>query len=146
MNHENLETSAPIQNTSESDYRKEYLEILNTHRQKLGLKKLELLDEINEISSEHSLDMATGSVWFGHWGWKKRCSELKNFFFFNLCGEVVAKGQVSPSVVFEAWINSDSHRATLEENRYTHTGISYEEDSGGTKYWTQIFIERISDK
>jgi uncharacterized protein YkwD len=122
-----------------------YLNLLNEYRAKLNLKSLKLSENINNVCYGHSSNMANKKVWFGHTGFSSRCSELKNYFpQMNLCGEVVANGQDDEEEVLKAWINSYSHRLTLEGDRYTHTGIAWSEDSSGKKYWTQIFIEDTS--
>lgn len=120
----------------------EYLELVNAHRKRLGLRVLESTPVIQEVAEEHSKNMAMGYQRFGHNGWKLRCQEVKaSLGGGNMCGEIVAWGQKTPRAVFNAWLGSRSHRLTIEGNRYTHTGLGFMRSRSGEIYWTQIFLE-----
>lgn len=120
----------------------EFMQLLNSHRQSLGLRGLVLDMEVTQVAETHSQNMADGKVAFGHNGFSSRCSESKAILGGgNLCSENVAMGQKSAQAVFKAWMNSSGHRANMESSRVTHTGFGYAQNSQGTYYWTQIFIE-----
>ena len=57
-------------------------------------------------------------------------------------GENVAYGFNSAQGVLTGWLNSESHRAIIENPHYSHFGISIEKNPSGRNYFTQIFIER----
>jgi uncharacterized protein YkwD len=119
----------------------EYMEILNSHRQRLGLRPLIYTLIIEPVAHEHSDDMARGKTSFGHSGWRARCRKITDELRGNACSEIVAMGQKTPQAVFDAWYNSSSHRASLENPRYTHTGLGVVKNSKGVIYWTQLFLE-----
>ena len=57
---------------------------------------------------------------------------------YNTAGENIAKGQKSAEAVFNAWMNSQGHRANILNSRFTQMGIGV--TSGSSKYWSQMFI------
>lgn len=119
----------------------EYLEILNQHRQALGLNRLEHSYVIEAVAYEHSSFMAEAPGRFNHNGWKGRCDRISSELKGNACSEIIAMGQKTPQAVFDSWYKSSSHRASLENPRYTHTGLGFVTNSKGVTYWTQLFLE-----
>ena len=120
----------------------EFMDLINQHRIDIGLHPLLIEEGIGNLASQHSLNMATGAVAFGHLGFSSRCLEAKLLLGGgNLCAENVAMGQRSPSAVFTAWMNSSGQRANIEQSRGTHTGFGYAQSTSGVYYWTQIFME-----
>lgn len=120
----------------------EFMDLINQHRIDIGLRPLLLDEAVSHLATQHSLDMATGAVAFGHLGFSERCLEAKNLLGGgNLCAENVAMGQKSPSAAFTSWMNSPGHRANIEQSRVTQTGFGFAQSSNGVYYWTQIFIE-----
>lgn len=122
----------------------EYMEMVNDHRESMGLKKLVYSDEIQLTALNHSRRMARKVIPFGHMGSKLRCRSVLSVLGLErgtLCGENVAVGQETPKEAFDAWMNSPSHREAIEDGRYTHSGLGYYEDFRGKIYWTQIFVQ-----
>jgi uncharacterized protein YkwD len=120
----------------------QFMTLLNNHRISMGLKALTLDEGMSDVVIGHSEDMASGSVPFGHDGFSSRCSQVRAIMGGgNLCAENVAMGQKTAQTAFDAWMNSPGHRANMEQSRVTHTGFGYAKSSGGTLYWTQIFLE-----
>ena len=120
----------------------EFMDLINQHRIDIGLRPLLLDEGVGDLAIQHSLDMATGAVAFGHLGFSERCLKAKTLLGGgNLCAENVAMGQKGPSAVFNSWMNSPGHRANIEQSRVTHTGFGFAQSSSGVFYWTQIFIE-----
>lgn len=120
----------------------EYMELVNDHRVSIGLNPLIYSKDIEVLAQNHSDNMASGAVAFGHTGSSERCQNIRSSFgSSNLCGEIVAKGQTSVSLVFQAWMNSSNHKSKIEGARYTHTGFAFKKASNGVIFWTQIFLE-----
>lgn len=120
----------------------EYMTLINTHRENLGLEPLMLDEEMSKVALTHSANMASGKVSFGHTGFSQRCSENREIMGGgNLCGEIVAAGQSTVQKVFTSWMNSSGHRSKIEEPRYTHTGFGYAKNAEGKMYWTQVFLQ-----
>ena len=119
------------------------LDLVNDHREKMGLGRLVYSSVVELTAQNHSIRMSKRYFPFGHMGSTLRCrSILKGLGLEpgSLCGENVAMGQESPDEAFEAWMNSPEHREAIEDERYTHTGLGIFENGRGTIYWTQIFI------
>lgn len=126
-----------------SGFTKTFLSLVNDHRESIGLKKLIQDDEIDDVVTNHSEQMAEGKIAFGHLGFTDRCAESRKILRgANWCGENVARGQKTPERVFTAWMNSPGHKANIENPRATHTGFGYAKDEKGKIYWTQIFLEK----
>jgi uncharacterized protein YkwD len=120
----------------------EFMDLINQHRIDIGLHPLLNDEGVGNLATQHSLNMATGAVAFGHLGFSERCLKAKSLLGGgNLCAENVAMGQKSPSAVFTSWMNSPGHKANIEQSRVSHTGFGYAQSSSGVYYWTQIFIE-----
>lgn len=117
-----------------------YVQLVNEYRSKLGLSVLTYSPMIEELAQGHSLWMSQGPGRFGHYGWKNRCKQLRRELRSDMCGEIVAFGQKTPESVLEAWLGSPSHRRTIENPEWTHTGVGLVYNSDGRPYWTQVFI------
>jgi uncharacterized protein YkwD len=121
----------------------EFMNLINDHRESMGLKALVHVDGLQAIVEEHSSEMATGAVAFGHDGFSSRCTLGRQVIGGgNWCGENVAEGQKTVTGAFNAWMNSPGHRANIENSRASHTGFGFAKNSSGTMYWTQIFLEK----
>lgn len=117
-----------------------YLSLVNQHRQKLGLHPLRHSPIIEEVAETHTQNMASGEVRFGHDGFKSRCARLRVELGASACGEIVARGQKDEMAVFKAWLNSDSHRKSIEKPDYNYTGYAQEKGHDGRIYWVQFFL------
>ena len=53
--------------------------------------------------------------------------------------ENVAKDYDSAIEAFDGWLNSSSHKKTMEDN-FTHTAVSVKVNNAGDFYFTQIFF------
>jgi uncharacterized protein YkwD len=118
----------------------DYFTLMNRHRKSQNLKALKHNSLIEAEASLHTEDMAKGRVAFGHSGFSNRCQRLKAELKAVGCGEIVARGQKTADAVLDSWLKSSSHRKTLENSTYTHTGVSSFKDHAGKLYWTQIFL------
>lgn len=133
----------PSNTTSEEKVMiEEFMELINDHRISIGLRPLTHDDEMGKIATQHSVNMANGSVAFGHTGFSSRCSASRTAMGGgNWCGENVAKGQKTVQAAFTSWMNSSGHRANIEKSAATHTGFGFKKSASGTWYWTQIFLQ-----
>lgn len=59
---------------------------------------------------------------------------------YSSAGENIAYGQKTPAEAVEAWMNSEGHRANILNKNFTDIGVGCYISSGGTVYWTQLFI------
>jgi len=119
----------------------EILNLVNDHRISIGLNSLEKLDIISSVALTHTTYMvSTGSV--DHYNFPQRQENLAINANAKSVGENVAYGYNSAKGVVDAWLKSDGHRALIENENYTHFGISTEKNSEDRNYFTQIFIKQ----
>jgi len=131
-----------------TDVKEEYTEIeleimnlVNNYRTENGLKKLEPLNIVSTVALSHTnymVDMDTTS--------HDNFSTRQELLFENAgaisVGENVAYGFNSGQGAVSAWLKSVDHKSIIENENYTHFGISIEKNSNGRNYFTQIFIKR----
>ncbi len=58
---------------------------------------------------------------------------------YSSAGENIAYGYTSPAQVVKGWMDSDGHRKNILSSKFTKIGVGCYK-SGGTLYWTQLFI------
>lgn len=96
-------------------------------------------NELNVIAQQHSANMASGRVAFGHNGFAKRnamagaiISQLNSF------AENVAYGATSGNQVVSLWKSSSGHRRNML-GHYKYTGIGTAKDKHGQIFYTEVF-------
>ena len=111
----------------------------NQFRKSKGLTKLIMRNELNAIAQQHSANMASGRVAFGHNGFAKRnamagaiISQLNSF------AENVAYGATSGNQVVSLWKSSSGHRRNML-GHYKYTGIGTAKDKHGQIFYTEVF-------
>ena len=111
----------------------------NQFRKSKGLPALTIMNDLNSIAQQHSADMASGRVGFGHDGFAKRNAlagkRMKPLFSF---AENVAYGASSAREVITMWKNSSGHRRNML-GQYKYIGIGVAKDKKGNLYYTQFF-------
>lgn len=111
----------------------------NQFRKSKGLNELMIMKELCTIAQQHSGNMASGRVRFGHDGFAKRNTMankiIKPLYSF---AENVAYGATSGKQVVTMWKNSPGHRRNML-GRYRYIGIGAAKDRNGRIFYTQIF-------
>lgn len=117
------------------------LDLLNEHRASLGIPPLSPLDIISFESSAHT-DFMIGKGEISHTNFNERAAYLINNANAISVGENVAYGYSTAKGVVNGWLNSESHRLTIENPTYTNVGISIKTNIKNRNYFTNIFIKR----
>jgi uncharacterized protein YkwD len=120
------------------------LKLINQHRASQGLAPLASNATIAKQAKQHSQNMATGKVPFGHDGFDQRAKEIGKEIPIASAGENVAynRGASDPAQrAVQGWLNSPGHRRNIEGN-FSLTGIGVSRNSKGEIYFTQIFIRK----
>ncbi len=114
--------------------------LINTHRLSLNLPPLETHPFLTEYSQLHSENMADGTIYFGHYGFKKRVNEIKRSLGLDRVGENLAYNRaVDPALkALNQWLNSESHRRNIEDQMYSHCGAAVALAPNGFYYFTLL--------
>lgn len=119
----------------------EILDLVNAHRQSIGLKTLNSLDIVSGVAEGHTNYMIENGQ-ISHDNFPERSEALIKSAKAKAVGENVAYGYGSAEAVVNGWLNSEGHREVIESTKYTHFGISTESNSEGRNYFTHIFINK----
>lgn len=122
-----------------TDYQKAIWADINSYRSEHNLPPLKLNQVISEQAQQHSDDMATNKISFGHDGFKVRMSKIFDQLSSKAMAENVAFTSDNARTVVKLWLNSPGHRKNIEGN-YNRTGIGIAHDRNGGVYVTQIFL------
>jgi len=118
----------------------EILERINEYRVSKGLTSLRTMDIVKYQAYSHT-DYMIEQNNISHDYFHSRKAFLEAQAGAIAVQENVAYGYSYAESVVNAWINSDSHRATLEGD-FTDFDISAEQNDEGTWYYTNIFVKK----
>ena len=123
--------------TNAVEVEQELLGIVNSHRIALGQSVLEFSAVAYEHANDHSEYMiATGQL--SHHNFSARAQLISQETNAEFVGENVARGYPTAAEAFSNWLDSPSHKQTMEDD-FTHTAISVKVDENGIYYYTQLF-------
>jgi len=124
-----------------SEIESEISDLINSHRENIGLTSLIPLDAVSEVAESHSNYMVeTGKL--SHDNFSERAKELISNENAISVGENVASGFTTAEGAVNGWLSSPGHKSVIENSKFTHFGVSTETDSNGRNYYTQIFIAK----
>lgn len=129
----------PQNDSSVLSYENEVIRLVNEIRAENGLKELSYNWELSRVARYKSQDMKDNR-YFSHTSpvYGSPFDMMKNFgITYKSAGENIARGQMSPESVVNAWMNSSGHRANILNSSFTQIGVGYVADG---HYWTQMFI------
>ena len=118
----------------------EILELINNYRISTDLAPLNNLNIIKSVAFTHT-DYMVSVNQVNHDNFYKRKTSLVQNASATKVSENVAYAYSSAQSVVQAWLNSPSHKATIEGD-FTDFDISAEKNSEGKWYFTNIFIKR----
>lgn len=116
-------------------------DLVNQERKKQGLSALTLDDTLCQAANTRAKEIVQN---FSHTRPNgKKCYSLLDELgvSYRSAGENIAVGQESSSAVMKDWMTSEGHRSNILDPAFTRIGVGCVE-SGGRKYWVQMFIER----
>lgn len=115
--------------------------LINDHRARLGLPTLMAVDEISQQAASHADEMSyRGRT--SHDGLSYRCLNSRRALGGgNVCSEIVAGGQMNSEAVMRSWMNSWSHRRSIEDPRFTRMGLGVAVSRSGRPFWAVIFLQ-----
>jgi len=135
---ESVEAADIVEKENAETVEKELLEAVNGHRLSIGSNSLEFSSVAYLHANKHTDYMiAKGAL--NHDNFSSRASKISNEEAAEFVAENVAKDYASASEALAGWLNSSSHKKTME-GEFTHTAVSVKRDSNGKLYFTQIFF------
>lgn len=118
----------------------EILELLNAYRISNGLQSLELLNPISAEAIIHN-DFMISENEISHTNFYARSQKIIEKTRAVAVSENLATGYSSAASVVNAWLNSPSHKANIDDARYNYVGVSTKKDPNGKYYFTNIFAQ-----
>ena len=122
--------------------------LVNDHRVSLKLDGLRIDLALKELALAHAVHMGLHEpAFFDHSspeGDRPEDRAMGRIESFTTIGENIAAGQAIAQAVYQSWLASPSHRANLEDPRWTHMGAGHAilPDSPYVTYWTLDFVAR----
>jgi uncharacterized protein YkwD len=140
--------SSPTGDASVLAKETEIFNLVNNHRVTIGLNALIDAGNVRDIARAHSQHMIVHSF-FDHVN--PEGDPVDGRFNragvgWSAVGENIAAGYGTAQAAFDAWMNSTPHRANIERDLWTHTGVGYARNGAPTPgfpyadVWTQNFL------
>lgn len=125
---------------SDAKIQHDILKYVNAYRASHGLNPLSMNTAISKEATQHSLDMATHRISFGHKYFDKRIKHIYARIPNCQAGaENVAFNYKDTKELVRLWQQSPGHRQNIY-GHYNLTGIGIARDKQGKMYYTQLFI------
>ncbi|RSN20599.1 CAP domain-containing protein [Amycolatopsis sp. WAC 04169] len=114
--------------------------LVNVFRKKSGLPPFETDERLRTAARRHSKDMARRNF-CAHVApdGSTPADRMRAAGHPHPGGENVARGQVDPRTVVQAWLDSPGHRANLANPQFTTIGVGVYFLADAGPYWTQNF-------
>lgn len=114
---------------------------INQYRLKKGLSALTMNQQMIIEAKQHSQEMASHKIPFGHQKFMERINRLHKTIKNSGAGaENVAYNYKDARDVVTNWLKSPGHKRNIDGN-YDITGIGVARDSKGKLYFTQLFLK-----
>jgi len=116
------------------------VELVNQRRSAVGCEQLTWHAGIAGVAEAHSLDMQRRDF-YDHvdpdGGTLLHRLTRAGIAFNGVAGENLVVGTVDGTIAYALWIDSDEHRANIENCDYTHHGVGLADGR-----WTHVFVQR----
>lgn len=129
-----------IAHQNDDQFAQEVLTLVNEHRISIGHETLAMGTQFSTAYAVDHTNYMIDLSQINHHNFGIRSAALENQGA-NQVGENVAFGYNTAEAVFNAWINSSSHRDNIEGN-FTHVGFGIKLcENTNTYYFTQLFYK-----
>lgn len=136
-------SAAQIQNYNYNQEELELMQRINQHRESIGLHALQTINHVSYKSEEHNEYMIAVNA-INHDFFQERSQNIIEVLGATRVSENVAYNYATPEAVLHAWLESAGHKKNIEGD-FTHFGISIRTNpETGNKYYTNIFIKKVS--
>lgn len=136
-----FETTTAIETVNINGLESEILALVNIHRESIGLSRVSVLTPAYSEALGHTKYMIEqGKI--SHDNFSERSRKLMTTASAKVVLENVGAGYTTADSLMKAWLNSELHRKNIEDPSVQFMGVSAQKNSGGTEFYTQIFIGR----
>jgi uncharacterized protein YkwD len=123
-----------------TDDERTVFELVNAERSKEGLPALKPDAQLFEAARSHAANMAKQTKLEHKLDGKTTFDRIRaTGYKYTVASENLARGDVTPTEIVQAWMKSKSHRDNILEAEFTESGIGLARDGMGETYYTQIF-------
>lgn len=122
----------------EEGSKQQVFDITNIIRERFDLNPLKWDEDVSTVAYDHSKNMAKLG-YFSHDSPENGSLAERldsQGIEYDAAAENIAKDYIDGPAIVEGWLNSDTHRKTLLDDKYTNLGVGVYQ-----KYYTQTFIE-----
>lgn len=116
----------------------ELVNLVNEHRASVGASELQVSPSAYVHAKDHN-DYMISKNQLSHDNFQERASKVASETNAVEVSENVARYYSTEALALEGWLNSASHKSTLEGD-FTHTTLSIQLDKNGRAYYTQLFM------
>lgn len=135
---ESIENTSISEAENAKEVEQELLGVVNDHRLSIGQPVLEFSEVAYEYANQHNDYMISkGSI--NHDNFSSRASNISSQVSAEYVAENVAKDYGTAVEAFQGWLDSVSHKKTMEGD-FSHTAVSVKMNDSGNFYFTQIFF------
>lgn len=135
------ENTAIVQNYTYNASELELMDLINAHRESIGLHALQTINHISFKSEEHNEYMIAKNA-INHDFFDERSQNIVEVLGAIKVSENVAYNYATANSVLQAWLGSAGHKANIEGD-FTNFGVSIRENPvNGNKYYTNIFMKK----
>jgi uncharacterized protein YkwD len=104
----------------------QFVDKINTIRRQNGLAPLNLNYKLSQAAMQKANDMVANNYWAhfspsGRSPWSFIANSNYKYYY---AGENLAKGYTNLDAVFNAWMNSESHKRNILSNHFADTGFA----------------------
>ncbi|TMU55272.1 CAP domain-containing protein [Flagellimonas algicola] len=117
----------------------ELVNLVNEHRSSIGATTLQNSPSSYVHAKDHNNYMISKNK-LSHDNFDARASKIASEIDAVKVSENVARYYSTAEKTLEGWLNSSTHKTTLEGD-FTHTTLSVQVDKDGRPYFTQIFMK-----
>lgn len=135
---ESIENTSIVEAENAKEVEVELLAVVNDHRISLGQPALDFSKVAYEYANQHN-DYMISKGTINHDNFSSRASKISSQVSAEFVAENVAKDYINAAEAFQGWLNSSSHKKTMEGD-FSHTAVSVKINDAGKLYFTQIFF------
>lgn len=123
-----------------SEIELEEMKLINDYRVSIGLNALQKINYVSIKAEEHDNYMIANNA-LSHDGFVARSENIVKVVNAKTVSENLAYNFDTAKEALTAWLNSPTHKETIEGN-FTHFGIAIRANPAtGKKYYTNIFVK-----